>query len=90
MGQTLNDLLQGGSDGNYTKITKAAEQAKQMQLTIKPEYLKNVASSKMVIEVPSEVKWRTCAHKSEITNLTFNRDGNIIYTGGADGVVKGW
>ncbi len=49
-----------------------------------------MAGSKMVIEIPSEVAWKTCAHKSEVTCLSFNRDGNIIYTGGADGVVKGW
>ena len=24
------------------------------------------------------------------TCLTFNRDGNLVYTGGGDGVIKGW
>lgn len=90
MGQTLNDLLSGGSDGTHSKITKAAEQAKNIELTIKPEYLKNLVSSNVNIHLPSSVGWKTCAHKMETTCLTFNRDGNILYTGGVDGIVKGW
>jgi WD40 repeat protein len=42
------------------------------------------------MNAPSEVAWKVCAHKSETTCLTFNRDGDIVYTGGADGIVKGW
>ena len=90
MGQTLNDLLSGGVDGKVAQISKAAEQAKNIELTIKPEYLKNLVSSSVAIEVPQQVNWRTAAHKSETTCLCFNRDGDLIYTGGADGVVKGW
>lgn len=59
-------------------------------MAIKPEYLKSSISNNVKINAPSEVAWKTCAHKSETTCLAFNRDGDIIYTGGADGIVKGW
>lgn len=42
------------------------------------------------IEAPCEVEWKTCAHKGEATSSCFNRDGDIVYTGGTDGIVKGW
>lgn len=40
--------------------------------------------------MPCSVAWKKCAHSAETTCLAFNRDGNILYTGGADGIVKGW
>lgn len=40
--------------------------------------------------MPTDVKWRTCAHTAETTCITFNRDGSILYTGGGDGVIKSW
>ena len=64
--------------------------AKNTKLDIRPEYLKGIVSNKIRIEAPSSVSWKTCAHKSETTCLTFNREGDIIYTGGADGIIKGW
>lgn len=42
------------------------------------------------IEAPSNVAWKTCAHNLETTCVAFNRDGDIVYSGGADGIVKGW
>ena len=42
------------------------------------------------IDVPCSISWKRCAHDRETTCLAFNRDGNLLYTGGADGVVKGW
>jgi WD40 repeat protein len=52
--------------------------------------LKNISDLSTHIDVPQRIAWKTCAHKVETTCLTFNRDGEIIYTGGADGIVKGW
>lgn len=31
-----------------------------------------------------------CAHQKETTCITFNKDGDLIYTGGGDGFVKVW
>jgi WD40 repeat protein len=42
------------------------------------------------IEAPCDVVWKVCAHKGETSSACFNRDGDIVYTGGSDGVVKGW
>ena len=36
------------------------------------------------------MKWSANAHSNEVTSLTFNREGNIMYTGGGDGFVKAW
>ena len=40
--------------------------------------------------MPSSVKWRTCAHATETSCLTFSRDGSTLYTGGGDGIIKSW
>lgn len=40
--------------------------------------------------LPGEVDWKVCAHKSETTCLTFNREGDVLYTGGGDGTIKAW
>ena len=90
MGQTLNELITGTMDGSVAKITKAAQEVKDTKLDIRPEYLKGIVSNNVRIDAPSSVSWKTCAHKIETTCLTFNREGDIIYTGGADGMVKGW
>ena len=68
---------------------KALEDLKKTELAIRPEYLKSACTG-VDIEAPSIVAWKTCAHKSETTCLAFNRDGDIVYSGGADGIVKGW
>jgi WD40 repeat protein len=39
---------------------------------------------------PSFVDKKIMAHKGETTALKFNVDGDILYTGGSDGLVKGW
>lgn len=89
MGQTLNDLLSGGAQNS--KITAAADKAKSLELNIKPEYLKQQpVASHIKIDIPSSISWKTCAHKLETTCCAFNRDGNVLYSGGADGIVKGW
>lgn len=84
----MNDVLSGSSQSDVKQ--SLAEEAKSINLQIRPEYLKNTAVSNVKINAPSEVAWKVCAHKSETTCLTFNRDGDILYTGGADGIVKGW
>ncbi len=84
----LNEVLSGGSTSEVKN--SLAEQAKNIDLSIKPEYLKSTISNNVKMNAPSEVAWKTCAHKSETTCLAFNRDGDIVYTGGADGIVKGW
>ena len=88
MAKGMNDVLSGSNQSDI-KIS-LAEEAKNINLSIRPEYLKNNAASNIKINAPSEVSWKVCAHKSETTCLTFNRDGDIIYTGGADGIVRGW
>jgi len=40
--------------------------------------------------MPTAVKWRTCAHATETTCLTYNKNGTVLYTGGGDGIVKSW
>lgn len=42
MGHTLNQLLSGNPDGSQTRIKKAAEEAKQISVNVKPQYLKNM------------------------------------------------
>lgn len=54
---------------------------------IKPEYLRPQIEA---TTMPNRVSWRACAHQVETTCITFNKDGNILYTGGGDGLVKAW
>lgn len=42
------------------------------------------------MQCPSGVFDRVCAHQKETTCITFNKDGDLIYTGGGDGFVKVW
>lgn len=50
MGNTINDLLAGGADS--VKISKAKEQASNIELVIKPQYLKGVLSNTQPMECP--------------------------------------
>lgn len=84
----MNDMLGGINSGNVKK--QLAEEAQKFEPSIKSEYFKMAGTNEKHIAVPSQVKWKTCAHKSETTCATYSRDGDIIYSGGADGVVKGW
>ena len=63
------------------------EEESKLGQIIKPEYLRPQTE---VTEMPTSVKWRVSAHSSEMTSLTFNRDGSVMYTGGGDGMVKAW
>jgi len=45
-------LLSGNPDNKTSQISKAAEQAKKFEMNIKPEYLKNLVSSSVQIDVP--------------------------------------
>lgn len=63
------------------------EEAKLGQI-IKPEYFRQPKRDN--IELPDKVAWKKCAHQPETTCLTYNREGNILYTGGGDGIVKSW
>ena len=69
------------------QMNSEAEEAK-LDAIVKPEYLKQNMNQN--INIPTEVAWRECAHQSETTSITFNRDGSVIYTGGGDGHVKAW
>ena len=42
------------------------------------------------LEMPLGVQWRRQVHQSEATAMCFDRDGELIYTGGVDGIVKSW
>lgn len=63
-----------------------AEETKLEEI-IKPEYLRPLIENTIM---PSRVSWKTCAHQTETSCLTFNKDGSILYTGGGDGLVKAW
>ena len=82
--------MSGNGAQTSNRISTAAEQAKNFEVSIKPEYLKVQTATNFQMEVPSQVSYKRSAHSDETTCLTFNRDGNILYTGGADGIVKGW
>ena len=88
MANGMNDVLGGLTSGSVKK--HLAEEASKFEPSIKSEYFKMAGINEKHIEVPSSVEWKTCAHKIETTCAAFNRDGDIIYTGGVDGVVKGW
>ena len=63
------------------------EEESKLGQIIKPEYLRPQID---VTEMPKTVKWRNIAHTNEVTSLTYNRDGSVLYSGGGDGVVKAW
>lgn len=69
------------------QLNSQAEEAK-LDAIVKPEYLKQNMNQN--INIPTDVAWRECAHQSETTSITFNRDGSVVYTGGGDGLVKAW
>ena len=72
--------------GASLKSSLDTEESKLGEI-IKPEYLRPAIEPS---KLPSSVAWRTCAHATETTCLTFNRSGSILYTGGGDGLVKAW
>ena len=85
----MNDVLSGqinSEAGQRIQSNMSAEESKLGEI-IKPEYLR---PSNEETTMPGRVAWRACAHQTETTCLTFNRDGNILYTGGGDGLVKSW
>lgn len=59
-----------------------------MTADLKPEYLRNSAMKN--VSLPSEISWKVAGHTGETSCLTFDRDGDRIFTGGADGLVKVW
>ena len=87
--QLMNDCLSGRltSESSQQLQTKMEQEESKLGEIIKPEYLRLTTES---TRLPSHVQWRTCAHQTETTCLTFNRDGSILYTGGGDGLVKSW
>lgn len=88
MANGMNDVLGGLTSGSVKK--HLSDEASKFEPSIKSEYFKMAGINEKHIEVPSSVEWKTCAHKIETTCAAFNRDGDIIYTGGADGLVRGW
>jgi WD40 repeat protein len=62
--------------------------AKNKETKLNARDIKNPILSS--VTAPSGVEKKIIAHKGETTALAFNIDGDILYTGGGDGLVKGW
>jgi WD40 repeat protein len=89
----MNKILQGvsheeiSSDIREIQNTQNSE-AGEKETSLKPIYLRNPVVGN--IRCPSEVKHKIIAHNAETTCIEFNNDGEICYTGGGDGLVRGW
>lgn len=85
----MNDCLSGKMNAETGQNYQASfkDEERKIGEIIKPEYLRPTIEA---TSLPGQVSWRTCAHGTETTSLTFNKDGTILYTGGGDGLVKSW
>ena len=88
----MNKILMGvsneeiSSDMREIQNTQNSESGEKASL--KPIYLRNPVVGN--IRCPSEVKHKIIAHNAETTCIQFDNTGEICYTGGGDGLVRGW
>ncbi len=57
---------------------------------LKPEFLNQVQTQSEITALPTEVRTKLIAHTDACTCMSFNPQGDILATGGADKVVKLW
>lgn len=85
--EILNQKLSGATNNQLTAMEKEMK-AKNKETKLNARDIKNPITASM--NAPSQVQKKIIAHKGETTAMKFNIDGDILYTGGGDGLVKGW